>query len=390
MRLAPALLESFMRSYYFDVEIDIGSSGVENFSLRQVRELLGFSLDELDRIVFQDSQTLGATGLRQAIADRLADGRADRVMVTHGSTDANFMIMSALLSPGDEVLVLDPCYQQLYGIAQAIGCQLRHWPLRAERQWRPDFAELAELLTPATRMVVVNFPHNPTGCTLTAAEQEQLVAAVASAGAYLVWDGAFAELTYDRPPLPDPLGYPRTLAMSTLSKAYGLPGLRVGWCLAEPELLERLVRIRDYTTLHLSPLVELIAQKVMEQADRLLVLRRRQGQANRETLARWVDDHPGLVGWVPPEGGVSAFVHLPGCDVDALCDRLAREEGVLLVPGSCFGQPQFARLGFGCPERDLVEGLARLARVLAEERGEAQQDEPGPAFVQDRRSAAGA
>src|SRR6185295_2449244 len=102
-----------------------------------------------------------------------------------------------------------------------------------------------------------------------------------------------------------------------------------------------------------------------------------------------VADHPGLVDWVPPEGGVSSFVHLPGCDVDALCDRLAREERVLLVPGSCFGQPQFARLGFGCPERDLVEGLARLARLLAEERGEARRDEPGPAFAQDRRSAAG-
>jgi capreomycidine synthase len=353
-----------MQTYYFSTEIDIGSSGVESFSLRQLRDLLGLTHEELDGVLFQDSQTLGGPGLRRAIAARLAGGRTDHVMVTHGSTDANFMIMSALLSPGDEVVILDPCYQQLYGIAEAQGCTLRRWPLRFEKGWRPDFRDLDRLLGPATRMVIVNFPHNPTGSSLSLLEQERLVAAVAPTGAYLVWDGAFTELTLDRPPVPEPLGYARTLAMGTLSKAYGLPGLRVGWCIAAPELLERLVRIRDYTTLHLSPLVELIAERAMEHADRLVAPRRRQAGENLEILRDWVERQGERVEWVPPAGGVTAFVRLPGRDVDALCHRLAAEERVLLVPGSCFGQPEFARLGFGGPTPDLVEGLARLERLL--------------------------
>lgn len=365
--LAPALLERWMRRYYFAVAADIGSSGVENFSLSDLRRLLGISGEELDAVVFRDSQTLGGEGMRQALADRWAGGDRDRVMVTHGSTEANFLVMNALLHPGDEVVVLDPFYQQLYAIAEGMGCRLRRWPLRYERSWHPDLDELEELMSPDTRMVVVNFPHNPTGATLSPAEQERLIAAVARVGAYLVWDGAFTELTYDAPPLPDPvLLYDRALSMGTLSKAYGLPGLRVGWCLASPEVLETFAHLRDYTILHLSPLVELLAQRAIERADALVALRLGTARENLALLGRWIEDQSGRVEWVPPEGGVCAFVRFPPpLDVDAFCHRLAEERRVLLVPGSCFHQPQHARLGFGCSREELTRGLTAVAELLA-------------------------
>jgi capreomycidine synthase len=362
--LAPALLENWMREYYFAVDYDIGSSGVENYSIAQLRQILAITHQEIDDILLMDSQTLGGDGVRRAIANRLAGGRVDHVMVTHGSTEANYLIMQGLLEPGDEVLVLDPLYQQLYGIAEAVGCSLRRWPLRYERQWRPDLGELGRLLGRRTKMVVVNFPHNPTGVSLTPEEQRALVEAADGVGAYLVWDSAFAELTYDRPPLPEPIDYPRALSMGTMSKAYGLPGLRVGWCLAAPEILERFIRIRDYTTLHLSPLVELFAQKAIENADRLVGMRLEQAHTNLGLLSAWIAEHSDDVEWVRPWGGVSAFVRFPGCDVDELCHRLAREHKVLLVPGSCFHQPEFARLGFGTSTLQLAGGLERLSRLL--------------------------
>ncbi len=274
--------------------------------------------------------------------------------------------MQGLLEPGDEVLVLDPIYQQLSGVAAAMGCTLRSWPLRWENRWRPDFAELEELLGERTRMVVVNFPHNPTGVSITQDEQRRLIAAVDRVGAYLVWDGAFARLPLDgRAPLPEPLDYPRAVSMGTMSKAYGLPGLRVGWCLAAPAVLERFIRIRDYLTLHLSPLVEIVAQKALEKADVLLRLRLEQAGRNLDLVARWIDERAGRVEWVRPWGGVSAFVRFePGVEVEELCHRLAREERVLLVPGNCFGHPDHARLGFGGPSSVLQEGLDRLARRL--------------------------
>jgi capreomycidine synthase len=365
MGLAPVPLEDWLREYYFDTEIDIGSSGVESFSLGEIRELLGITHAELDDLIFKDSETLGGLGLRKAIADRYGDGDPDRVIATHGSSEAIFLIMTALLHPGDEVVVLDPSYQQLFSIAEAIGCRLKAWPLHFENRFAPDIEEGKRLINEHTRMVVVNFPHNPTGTSLTPEEQNELVEAARRVNAYLVWDAAFAELNYDGVPLPNPLQYERAISMGTLSKAFGLPGLRVGWCLASPAVLERFVLLRDSTILHLSPLVELIAGRAIERAPVLVGKRLRQARINLEMLGAWCDEHGDLVEWVAPRGGVCCFPRLRQVkDVEAFCRRLASIYSVLLVPGSCFKHPSHVRLGFGDATAKLGEGLSRLSALL--------------------------
>jgi capreomycidine synthase len=362
----PALLEDWMRLYYFAVDADLGSSGVSDCSLAEIRALAGIGVEEMDAVVFHDSQTLGGPGVRRAVARRWAGGDADRVMVTHGSTEGIFLLMNALLRPGDEVVVLDPVYPGLGDVVRAMGCRLVPWTLRWENGWRPELDELEEAVSARTRMIVVNFPHNPTGATLTPAEQDALLAVAARAGAWLLWDGAFADLTYDAPPLPDPSPrYARAISLGTLSKGYGLPGLRVGWCLAAPEVLQRMTRVRDYTTLHLSPLVELIAERVVDAADRILEQKRAVARRNRQRVQRWMDEQGGAIGWTPPAGGVCGFPRLHEvADVEAFCHALAREQRVMLVPGTCFGTPGHARLGFGGPASALEDGLGRLAGAL--------------------------
>jgi capreomycidine synthase len=366
MEVVPAHLEHWMRDYYFNTEIDIGSSGVENFSFGELRRLFNITPDDLDRIVMRDSMTLGSPELRTAIGNRWANGNAERVMATNGSSEANYLIMHSLLNPGDEVVVLDPCYQQLYSIAETIGCKLKHWRLRFEDSFRPDLGEARHLIGPQTRMIVVNFPHNPTGASLTQAEQDELIELAAGAGAYLLWDAVFAELTYDSPALPDASErYDRYITLGTLSKAYGLPGLRVGWCLAAPEVLERLVLLRDYTTLALSPLVEHVAARAIENGDLLLKPRLAQARHNLKLLLSWADRHREYVSVVRPQGGVCAFMRLHDvADVEDFCRQLANEYSVLLVPGTSFGQPNHVRLGFGCSTRELTEGLSRLSEHL--------------------------
>jgi capreomycidine synthase len=368
LRLPPALLEDWMRDYYFSTEIDVGSSGVEDYNLGELRRLLGVSLEELDDLTLHDSRTLGDPPLRAAIARRWAGGETDRVFVTHGATEANFLAMNALLRRGDEVVVLAPLYQQLYSIAGAIGCRLVRLPLAWDRGYVLDLDAAAALIGPRTRMIVVNFPHNPTGATLTVPQQQELIRLAARAGAYLVWDAAFGELTYEQPPLPDPgRFYERAITMGTLSKAFGLPGLRLGWCLAPPEALAHFARIRDYLTLHQSPLVELLARRVIENADLVLAPRLRQAARNRQTVARWIDEQGELVSWVKPTAGVCAFPRLERvADVDAFCRLLAAERGLLLVPGSCFGCPRHVRLGFGGESSRVEEGLRRLGTALVE------------------------
>ena len=376
MKIVPALLEHWLRDYYFSCSFDISCSGVESFSLGELRDILRLEQAEMDRVVFRDSQSLGAPGLRQAIADRWGDGNPDCVMATHGASEAQFLILNALLQPGDEVVVLEPSYQPLYSIAESIGCELKPWRLLFEKGFRPDIEEVKRLIGPRTAMVILNFPHNPTGASLTPEEQAELIESVKQVGAYLVWDAAFAELAYDGKPLPDPYrSYDRCVSLGTLSKAYGLPGLRVGWALASPDMLARCIELRDYITLHLSPLVELIAQRAIEKSDRLLNLRLPQVQANLAVLTDWCARHEEFVNYIRPQGGVSAFLQLPGViNVDGFCHRLAGGYKTLLVPGSCFNHPAFVRLGFGGASAEFEHGLGQFSTLLHQLQREARAD----------------
>jgi capreomycidine synthase len=365
--LAPALLERWMRDYYFDTDLDLGSSGVEPFSLAQLRHLLGLTIDDLDAVVLRDSRTLGDEPLREAIAARWGGGCRDGVMVTHGSSEAISLVMHALVRPGDEVVVLDPIYQQLRAIPEALGCRITPWTLRREQRFRPDVEEIDRLLGPKTRLLVLNIPHNPTGMALTAAEEDYIAERAEAHGAYILWDRAFADLLHTPDASCRQRRTTREISIGTLSKAYGLPGLRVGWCIADPGLIAVLAHLRDYTTLHLSPLVELVARRAIEAADVLLTMHAGQARCNLQTVDDWMATQTEVVEWVRPSGGVCGFPRLLAvADVEGFCRHLARTARVLLVPGSCFGHADHVRLGFGGAADALHEGLQRLSRALHE------------------------
>ena len=366
--IEPALLEDWFRSRYFDARIDISSSGMQNYSLGQLRSMLGVTVGELDDLPFRDSPTLGCEPLRSAIAARYAPTRAERVMVTHGSTEGIFLALSAIVRPGDEVVVLSPVYQSLSSVAAALGATLRIWELSPAENFTPDLDRLAALITPKTRAVVVNFPHNPTGAMLDPQGYHQLLELVEKAGCYLFWDAAFGELVYDFTPLPDPASImEKCVSFGTMSKAFGLPGLRIGWCIAPPEVLATMVKLRDYVTISTSPLNELLATRVMERVDTVVGPLREQARFNRLLLSAWAAEHPDLISLPMPHGGVSSFPALPrGVDTIALCDKLLDEHGVLLVPGLCFGHPDRVRLGFGGPTDDLQAGLEAVATAACE------------------------
>lgn len=377
MDIAVARLEAWMRSYYHQVDHDVGSSGVRDLSMAELCAICDRDLSELNGLVFRDSESFGGHRLRAALADRWTGGDVDPVMVTHGSSEAIFLVMHLVPDPGDEVVVVEPAYQQLYDIANWRGCRIVPWPLRRQDGFRADLPRLRELARRRPRMIVVNFPHNPTGVTITAEEQAELVDIAAESGAWLVWDNAFGEITYTAEPLPLPLRrYDRCICLGTLSKSYGLAGLRVGWCLAPPDLLARMALLRDYLALYVSPVLEFFAELAVRNADRIVKLQREHAQQNRQRLLDWAGTMPGLVRVVPPAGGVTTFVEFPGQpDVTGLCRVLAEQHRVLLVPGSCFG-PEFggyARLGFGGTADELAAGLSAVEQLV---RGTIQDPTP--------------
>lgn len=363
-----APLEDWLRDYYFTNQIDIGSSGVQPYSMAELRAILGISPGLLDEVVFAESHSRGAPELRAAVAAAFRAGGEERVLITNGSCEAEYLFMTTFLRPGDEVVVLEPAYHMLNTLPQAVGCRITPWRLRPEDDFRPDLDELEALVTSRTRAVIVNFPHNPTGVSLDRDGQRRLLEIVARAGTYLVWDQAFHELVYAEDAVLDPAPpYERFVSFNTLSKAYGLPGLRVGWAIMAPELIAHCVALRDYISYALSPLVERFALHAVHGSGRLLASRLRQARANRLVLGDWLHRHRHLVQGVLPTGGVTAFPRLPGvADVDGFCHRLMGDYGVLLVPGSCFDMPAHVRLGFGGPAAEFREGLARLCALLHE------------------------
>lgn len=367
-QIASAPLENWLRDRYFTASIDISGSGVLNFTLGELRALTGITQAELDGVMFRDSPSTGCAPLREAIAARFAPGRADAVMVTHGSTEGIFLALSAVLRTGDEVVVLSPVYHALTGVAEAAGARLKVWELRAEDGFRPDLEQLSRLVSDRTRAIVVNFPHNPTGAILDAAGSVELSELVTRHGCYLFWDGAFGELAYGRARFAAPTEpRDRIIWTGTLSKAYGLPGIRIGWCVAPAGVLADMVRIRDYTTISTSPLAELIATGAIRHADALLAPRLELARSNRALLLDWVAANPTLVSCPAPLGGVCAFPRFPGLpDVTPAAELLADRYGVLVVPGACFGQPDRLRIGFGGAAAELATGLRHVTTVVTE------------------------
>jgi len=366
MRLRRAPLEDWLRDYYFAAEIDISSSGVQPYSMAELRAKTGLDHNQIDALVFNDGYSLGAPAVRAAIAGRWGDGEPGKVMTTSGSSEAISLVLTALLRPGDEVVVVQPGYHLLVEFAVALGCTIRTWQLHADDGWNASPGELAELVTDRTRAIIVNFPQNPTGASIGEEDLRALVSHAERAGAYILWDAAFADLTYEAPALPDiSTLYPRGISFGTFSKAFGLPGLRFGWCVAPPDVLAECVRVRDYTTLHVSPLIELLALRVLENADGFLRPRLKQARHNRDILKEWADANAGQVSLTLPAGGVAGVPRLDRlASTDDFCEQLFRRHGVLVVPGSCFGRPGHIRLGFGGATDELIRGLDRLGGML--------------------------
>jgi capreomycidine synthase len=364
--LEPFALEDCFRRYRKHAEIMLCSSGVEEFRFGELRAVLDLSLADLDGVLIEDSDSMGSDGLRGAIAGLYRDEDPASVLVTHGSSEAIFLAMTSLLAPGDDVVVMQPCYQGLYSLAEAAGCRITPWRLEFDAGFRPDIAALERLVTPRTRMIVVNSPNNPTGAVLTEREQDAVVRIATDCGSLVFWDDAFAALSFAGDALPERRRTRSEIRIGTLSKSYGLPGLRVGWCVASPELLAEMVRTRDYVTLNLSPLIELIAERALARGRSLLERRLPQVRRNLQLLRAWAAENAEHVEWVEPEGGVSVFPRFTSAiDVDALCEELVTEKGVFVLPGSCFGEPRHVRLGFGGDGAAFAEGLRRISEHLA-------------------------
>jgi aspartate/methionine/tyrosine aminotransferase len=366
MRPAPFALERFFAKYEFQTEYLLASSDCESRPIADLLALEPGAVEALGRVWLGYTESEGAPFLREAIGS-LYRG-APGVLVCAGAEEAIFAYAQALLGPGDHVVVVEPCYQSLAELPRSLGCELSRWPLRAEGgSWRLDPDELATLVRPDTKLVVVNSPHNPTGFRFERGAFERVVAIARRAGARLLSDEVYRGLDHGPGAAPPPACelYERATSVGVMSKAYGLAGLRIGWLAShDREALAGAAAIKDYTTICSSAPSEFLAALALRHGAALIAQSLALVSANLDLVRAAFAREGSPFAWLEPAAGPVAFPGLRGgLDDAAFCARLAERHGVLLAPGSLFGRPGHVRVGFG--RANARAALARLEAALA-------------------------
>ena len=371
MRIPTFELERFQSLHEHRTEINLTESGVEPLRLR---ELLDGDASELlleEELAY--TQSNGTPALRSAIAATVPAADARHVLVANGGAEANFVACWRLVEPGDEVVVMQPNYGQVQGLAEGFGAVVRPWPLREEpagdhSRWTADLDVLRTLVSDRTRLVAICNPNNPTGARLAAADVSAVCAIADRHGAWVLSDEAYRGAERDGVETATAWGRAeRVIVTGGLSKAYGLPGLRIGWVIGPPTMAADLWSRRDYTTIAPGALNDRLARHALapERRTALLARGRRLIAANYEIMRAWIDAHGPKLGWSPPDGGAIAFVrYRRDMGSTALAERLRTTEGVLVVPGDHFGLDGRLRIGFGGDADTLRAGLERITPVL--------------------------
>lgn len=349
------------------VEYNLTESGVHPYTLAELleeRDVAG-----LAQVRLGYGQTNGSIALRESIAALYAGSDSENVLVTNGSAEANFVATWSALDAGDEIIYMVPNYLQIQGISRAMGVTVRPLALRAEFGWQPDLDELERLVSPRTRVIAVCNPNNPTGMTLSEEAVCALVAAAGRCGAWLFVDEVYrgAELAGEE--TASFWGrYDRLVITAGLSKAYALPGLRIGWLVGPADFIARAWARTDYTSIAPGILSDEVARRALRSPLRARILHRNRKllRANLATLQSWLAAQPVEMELTPPKAGGMAFVRY-GLDMNStdLATRLREDKSVLIVAGDCFGLDGYLRIGFGAEPGYLRRGLRRIGEFLS-------------------------
>ena len=370
MKLEQFAMERMQSTYENLVEFNLSESGVRPLSARELVEDPAGLEGLLDQPLVY-SQSNGTIDLRRAVAAMYPGAGIDHVEVTNGGSEANFITTFNLIEPGDEVVMLVPNYMQTWGLSRAFCGTFREWRLVEDRdagRWRIDIDELKKLVSARTKMIVICNPNNPTGARLTAADLDAIAQIADRHGAWILSDEVYRGAEIDGVETASMWGRSeRAIITSGLSKAYGLPGLRIGWIVGPPSLIASFWSYHDYVTIAPGALSDRLARVALqpERKARLFERTRAILRRNLPLIEAWLTAAGGFQ-WIKPEAGAIIYVRYDHpINSTTLVNRLRVEKSVLTVPGDHFGMDGFLRLGFGEPPEYNRAGLDRLKELLS-------------------------
>jgi aspartate/methionine/tyrosine aminotransferase len=367
MKIAPFALERYFAKHEFTARYLLSSSDCEAFPMSELLAMADSETRQMwEGLRLGYTESPGHPVLRGVVAEMYDGIESDDVLIVVPS-EGIFLLMHALLEPGDHVICTFPAYQSLHEVSRSIGCEVSTWEPEEEQGWRFDLGKLEHMLRADTRLVVANFPHNPTGHIPPEEEYRALVDMVGRRGIYLLSDEMFRFLEVEEgATLPSGCElYEHALSLFGLSKTFGMPGLRMGWIVSrDKEVLERMAVLKDYTTICHNAPSEVLAIIALRNRDALIERQLKRVHRNIEALEPFFADYGDCLRWVRPVGSSMCFPRLLAEDSASIfCEELVRDTGIMLVPSSLFHfGDNHVRIGFG--REDLPEVIRRFADHL--------------------------
>lgn len=369
MQLAPFLVEHWLNTHELTARYNLAETDAKPFTVQELLELAGADVADLLSTRISYNPTLGSDNLRTLIASYYPGAKPENVLVTTGAMEADFLLTNIMVDAGDTVIVESPAYQVLYSVAEARGANVKLWQLTVDNCFQPDLNQLEDLIDNKTKLVVLNVPHNPTGAVINETDLRTIVGWAEQKGFWVLCDEVYHDLALEPgtvPPYARTLSH-RAISVGSMSKAYGLSGLRLGWFVGPEELVEKAWGWKDYTSISNSPISDYLARLALANKPAVIARNVAIARTNWQEFLDWLAHWQDLIDYIPPAAGVLAFPWLKRQDISGtdFCQGAFDQQGVLLVPGEAFGRPGHFRIGFGGDPETFATGLNQLSQFCA-------------------------
>ena len=370
MKIPQFEMERMQSTWENVVEYDMSESGVRPVTLRELTEM-GLDLDAILDMPLGYSQSNGTIPLRETLAAIYPGATPEHIEVTNGTSEANYLLALSLLREGDRVALEVPNYMQLAGVPRSLGAEVDCFRLRIDQDWEPDWDEFERAVTERTRLVYVSNPNNPSGSVLSEAAMRRMVERCETVGAYLLADEVYQGAEIHCPRTPSFWGMSdRVIVASGLSKAYGIPGVRIGWIVGPKEVVADCWTQHDYLTIGPNKISDHVARVAVANRERLYSRTRSILQQNLPRMRAFAAEFEGFLTFREPKAGALCLMRYALATPSyELCERIRVNQSVLIVPGAHLGLEGFIRVWLGGRPEFLDEGLRRIAIELRKEAG---------------------
>lgn len=370
MKIKPFAIEEWMNEYEHDAVYNLAETCVDSLSLEELITISGENYDDFFRSIADKKLTYGyitgSPGFKENVARLYKTMKPENILSMNGAIGANFLVLYSLIEPGDEVVCVDPTYQQLHSVPESFGATVKRLRLTEENNFLPDLDELDTVVNSKTKLIIINNPNNPTGSVMDCSYLTKIVEIARNNDAYILCDevyrGLWQEPDAQIPAIADL--YEKGISTGSMSKSLSLAGLRLGWIAASEDVIKSCLTRRDYSTISNGLIDDVLAVHALKNYDKVMDRNLKIVRDNLQILDEWIVGEE-KISYIKPKGGTTAILkYNVNVSSEEFCIKLYNESGTFLAPGSCFDLEGTVRIGYACSTNVLQDGLRKLSEYL--------------------------